>query len=142
MSAESYTVAEAAKVLQRSAKRVRQMLQEGKLTALPDTEPVRIGAQQVHELREALRDKPKRQRREAASTGLTAEDVRALVEELTRPTLRALEANRELAEKVEAALRDELAAERAERQRLQNELEALRAQPTTEPERRKFLGLF
>ena len=142
MSAESYTVAEAAKVLQRSAKRVRQMLQEGKLTALPDTEPVRIGAQQVHELREALRDKPKRQRREPAGTGLTAEDVRALVEELTRPTLRALEANRELAEKVEAALRDELAAERAERQRLQDELEALRAQPATEPERRKFLGLF
>lgn len=139
MSAESYTVAEAAKVLQRSVKRVRQMLQEGKLTALPNTDPVRIGAQEVHELREALRDKPKRQRREPAGTGLTAEDVRALVEELTRPTLRALEANRELAEKVEGALRDELAAERAERQRLQAELDALRATPTA-PERKKFLG--
>lgn len=141
MSADSYTVAEAAKVLQRSAKRVRQMLQEGKLTALPDTEPVRIGAQQVHELREALRDKPKRERREPAGTGLTAEQVAAMVEELTRPTLRALEANKELAEKVEGMLREELAAERAERQRLQDELDALRAQPA-EAERRKFLGLF
>lgn len=141
MSADSYTVAEAAKVLQRSAKRVRQMLQEGKLTALPDTEPVRIGAQQVHELREALRDKPKRERREPAGTGLTAEQVAAMVEELTRPTLRALEANKELAEKVEGMLREELAAERAERKRLQDQLDALRAQPA-EAERRKFLGLF
>lgn len=140
MSADTYTVAEAAKVLQRSVKRVRQMLQEGKLTAVPDSDPVRIGAQQVHELREALRDKPKRQRREPAGTGLSAEQVAAMVEELTRPTLRALEANKELAEKVEGMLRDELAAERAERQRLQAELDALRAAPPTAPERKKFLG--
>lgn len=140
MSADTYTVAEAAKVLQRSPKRVRQMLREGKLTALPDTEPQRISAQEVHELREALRaqgTRPGPQRQ--AATGLTHEQVVALVEELQRPMVRALEANREAAEKVETMLRDELAAERAERQRLQAQLDELR---DTEPERRKFLGLF
>lgn len=140
MSAESYTVAEAAKVLQRSPKRVRQMLREGKLTGLPNIEPLRISAEEVHTLREALRSQgPRPGPQRAAPTGLTYEQVRELVEELTRPTLRALEANKEAAEKVEAALRDELAAERAERQRIQAELDALRS---GEPERKKFLGLF
>ena len=128
MSAESYTVAEAAKVLQRSPKRVRQMLREGKLAALEGTEPQRIAAEQVHTLREALRAQPQRTGpKPAQPAGLTYAQVRELVEELTRPAMRALEATQQNAEKVEAALREELAAERAERQRLPAEAEELRA---------------
>lgn len=134
---ESYTVAEAAKVLQRSPKRVRQMLREGKLAALEATDPVRIGAEEVHRLRDSLRSGGSRPGPKPQQSP-DSEVLRALVEELAemRRELRAITARQtEETAKVEAALRDELAAERAERQRVEAELAALQAQP-----RRKFLG--
>lgn len=142
MPGDSYTVSEAAKVLQRSPKRVRQILREGKLAAIPGSEPVRIPAADVHALRDVLRSQgPRTGPKPQPAAGLTYEQVRELVEELTRPALRALEATQETAEKVEAALRDELAAERAERSRLQAELDALRTAADTQASRKKFLGI-
>lgn len=136
---DTYTVAEAAKVLQRSPKRVRQMLREGKLAALPNTDPQRIAAEQVHALREALRTQgPRTGPKPQQPAGLTYEQVRELVEELTRPAMRALEATQQNAERVEATLREELAAERAERLRLQAEAERLQQELEAKTQPRKW----
>jgi hypothetical protein len=143
----SYSAAEAAQVLGRSIKRVRQQIQEGKLELVPDSDPVRVTAQSVHELRDTLRTQGAKPGRAPASTGLTFEQVKELVESLTTKALEAsqseraaLEAQRE---KIEAALRAELDQTRAELMQtqarqadLEQELATVRAAPTEEPRRR------
>lgn len=126
MSAESYTVAEAAKVLGRSTKRVRQMLTEGKLEALPDTQPVRLAAQQVNDLRAELRTQGARPGPAPQQTGLTFAQVKELVESLTTKALEAGASERAAAERArdatEEALRNELAEARARAQQLEAQL--------------------
>lgn len=114
------------------------MLREGKLAALEGTDPVRVSAEEVHRLRDSLRSGGSRTGPRPQQSP-DSELLRALVEELAemRRELRAITARQsEETAKVEAALKDELAAERAERLRVEAELEALKAQPP----RRKFLG--
>lgn len=143
----TYTAAEAAQVLGRSIKRVRQQIQEGKLEIVPDSDPIRVTAQSVHELRDTLRTQGTKPGRAPASTGLTFEQVKELVESLTTKALEAsqseraaLEAQRE---KIEAALRAELDQTRAELMQtqaktaeLEQELATVKATPTEEPRRR------
>lgn len=148
---DTYTVAEAAKVLGRTPKRVRQMLAEGKLSALPDTEPVRVAQAEVIALRDALRaggGRPGPAPRPAV-TGLTLEDVRALVEMMTAKALEASAADRANADaardRAEQMLRDALAEERLKREQAEAEARSLRERldaqavaPTVVPRRRWF----
>ena len=84
MSLESYSVSQAAKIIGRSTKRVRQMITENKLTPTPDTHPLQIPAQQIHEMREQLK---KPSLHTGQGTGLTFEQVKELVETFTRKAL-------------------------------------------------------
>jgi len=84
MSLESYSVSQAAKIIGRSTKRVRQMITENKLTPTPDTHPLQIPAQQIHEMREQLK---KPGLHTGQGTGLTFEQVKELVETFTRKAL-------------------------------------------------------
>ena len=129
MSADSYTVTEAAKVLGRSTKRVRQMLAEGKLVALPDTQPVRLAAEQVNSLRNALRTQGPRTGPTPQPTGLTFEQVQALVDTLTTKALEAAASDRAAADRTrdaaEEALRNELAEARARALTLEAQMQAM-----------------
>lgn len=142
-----YTAAEAAQVLGRSVKRVRQMIQEGKLEAVPDSDPVRVTAQSVHELRDSLRTQGTKPGRAPNSTGLTFEQVKELVETLTTKALEVSQSERAALEamrdKTENALRAELDQTRAELTQtqaqaaeLQQELATVKATPSQEPRRR------
>jgi len=84
MSLESYSVSQAAKIIGRSTKRVRQMITENKITPIPDTHPLQIPAQQIHEMREQLK---KPSLHTGQGTGLTFEQVKELVETFTRKAL-------------------------------------------------------
>lgn len=55
---DTYTVAEAAKVLGRSVKRVRQLIADGTLTVVPGSSPQRVPADQVRARRTAQRTAP------------------------------------------------------------------------------------
>ena len=138
MSEGTYTVTEAAKVLQRSPKRVRQMIREGKLTALPNMDPQRIAAEEVHTLREALRAQGPRPGPAPQPTGLTFEQVLTLVDTLTTKAIEAAASDRAAADRArddaEDALRTALAEERAKTVTLQAQLEA------AEAKRRKWWG--
>ena len=129
MSQDSYTVTEAAKVLGRSTKRVRQMLAEGKLVALPDTQPVRLAAEQVNSLRNALRNQGPRTGPTPQPTGLTFEQVQALVDTLTTKALEAAASDRAAADRTrdaaEEALRNELAEARARALTLEAQMQAM-----------------
>lgn len=138
MSEGTYTVTEAAKVLQRSPKRVRQMIREGKLSALPDMEPQRVAAEEVHLLREVLRTQGTRPGPAPQTTGLTFEQVLTLVDTLTTKAIEAAASDRAAADRArddaEEALRNALAEERAKTVTLQAQLEA------AEAKRRKWWG--
>ena len=143
----TYTAAQAAQVLGRSVKRVRQMIQEGKLEAVPDSEPIRLTAQSVHELRDTLRTQGTKPGRAPTAAGLSFEQVKELVETMTTKALEASQAERAALEamrdKTENALRAELDQTRAELMQtqaqaaeLQQELATAKATPTEEPRRR------
>lgn len=143
----TYTAAEAAKALGRSVKRVRQMIQEGKLEAVPDSEPIRLTAQSVHELRSTLRTQGTKPGRAPTATGLTFEQVIEMIDNITTKALEASQVERAALEamrdKTENALRAELDQTRAElmqtqarQAELQQELATAKAAPTEEPRRR------
>lgn len=130
-SPDTYTVAEAAKVLSRTPKRVRQMIGEGKLHPIEGGDVARLPMAQVHALRDQLRT-PSTPGPKAATTGLTIADVMALVDQLTT---KALEANAEDRARLEAArtqadelMRESFAQERQRADALEAEVKALRAQ--------------
>lgn len=143
----SYTAAQAAQVLGRSVKRVRQQIQEGKLEVIPDSEPVRVTAESVHKLRDTLRTQGTKPGRAPAANGLTFEQVKELVETLTTKALEAAQSERAaveaMREKTEAALRAELDQTRAELTQtqaktaeLEQELATVKATPAQESRRR------
>ena len=145
-----YTAAQAAQALGRSVKRVRQMIQEGKLETVPDSEPIRVTAQSVHELRDTLRGQGTRPGRAPSPVGLTFEQVQQLVETLTTKALEAAQSERaalnEMREKTEQALRAELDQTRAELMQtqarqadLEQELKQVKAAPEV-TSRRRFWG--
>jgi hypothetical protein len=131
----SYTAAQAAQVLGRSVKRVRQMIQEGKLDQLLDREPVEVTAQSVHELRDALKSQGPRPGRVPASTGWTYEQVKDMVDTMTTRALEMSQAERASLmrerDNTEKALRDELDQTRAQVTQLRAQLEQV---PTQAPE--------
>jgi len=143
----SYSAAEAAQALGRSVKRVRQMIQEAKLEVVPDSDPIRVTSQSVHELRDTLRTQGAKPGRAPTTTGLTFEQVMKMIDNFTSKQLEASQSERAaleaMREKTEQALRAELDQTRAELMQtqaqaaeLQQELATVRATPTEEPRRR------
>ena len=127
--ADSYTVAEAARVIGRTPQRVRQMLSEGKMHAIPNTHPLRIPAEEVHTSRAAAR-RTNTHRSGPKPDGLSLEEVMALVERLTTRALAAsneqMTAAQAARDRAEEILRESLAEERARRERAEEEATALR----------------
>lgn len=128
---------EAAQVLKRSGKRVRQMLAEGKLVAIPGETPTRIPAAAVIELAKSLGSRgPKPGPKPAAESDVIAAlaELTALVNELRREQ-KAITEQAATNWRTEKELRDALAAERAERERLELEVRQLSERPS-----RNFFG--
>lgn len=126
--AETYTVAEAARVLKRTPKRVRQMLKEGKLAPVEGPPPVRIAAADVLAFRDTHRSK---QPGPPRSTGLTYEQVLALIEAVSMKAIEAasgeLKAALAVRDDAEGLLRQAISEERAGRLRAEAQAEELRA---------------
>lgn len=137
---DTYTAAEAAKVIGVTVKRVRQMIAEGKLHPVPGIPgPLRVPMVEAHELRTRRRQGP-------APSGPRSGTVS--VEEITRLLEKALEGQRQLIEaetarahaardRAEELLRTAHAEERARRIELEAEIAELRAQLI---ERRRWWG--
>jgi len=146
VTGEDYNVREAAQVLGRSVKRVRQMITEGKLEQVADIEPIRVTAGSVHEMRDSLRSqgiKPGRSTTAAAGGLMTFAQVEALVAQLTAPTNRALELmdSRQAAldlerRQVEEALRETVAQQAATIAQLEQQLTQPRE---ASPQKRRWL---
>jgi hypothetical protein len=151
---ETYTVEEAAKVLDRTPGRVRQMLRAGDLSGEhqdgDERKPWRVHKWSAHALRDRLRDEATavergpseatRTPREARRSPETAADLFRVVQDLQRE-LGRVEGRLQITETAESTLRQELEREReraeteraradAERERvedLRRELEAERS---------------
>jgi hypothetical protein len=139
----SYTVAEAAKVVQRSTKRIRQLIAEGRLTPLEGTHPVRLPAEAVHALRDELRTQGGRPGPKPQPQGMTEDAVRTLVRELIEGQRELVTAERQRADeardRAEEILRDALAEERLRREAAEREAAELREALAEESKRR---GIF
>ncbi len=125
MSLDSYSVAQTAKLLQRSTKRVRQMITENKLVPIPDIKPIQIPAQQVHDLREQYKN-PSTRAAAQQGTGLTFEQVKELVESFTQKALESATAQQQQAQQLQQQqaqeLKTELEAEREKVRALEQQL--------------------
>jgi excisionase family DNA binding protein len=123
----TYSAAQAAKLLGVSERRVRQLVEEGRLPADRDDEGrLRLAQEPVHAERNRRRTEARRKqaRKEAPATAGTASpvdgaagiDLEALIARITAAVLpRAIEAASSTHRAVEAQLSDALAAERAAR---------------------------
>lgn len=140
MAAESYSVAEAALIIGRSEKRVRQLLAEGVLQAVPSSRPIRVYAEGVHRQREL--------RKGSAPTASTSEGLEALLAAAAALTRPAIEAERRAHEdalaardRVEVALRESLAAAQARAVQAEAKLAELEAATSkAKRKRRKAKG--
>jgi excisionase family DNA binding protein len=117
MSQDTYTPTEASKLLGVSTKRVRQLVDEGKLEGVPDSKPLRIKAESVHNERES------RGTKKPESSGLlTLSEISFLIDQAReageRSALLAITAR----EESEKYLREALAQEQAERKQAQEKL--------------------
>ena len=125
MSLESYSVTQAAKLLGRSTKRVRQMITEKKLAPIPDSHPLQIPAQQIHDMREQIKTHGARPAAQQG-TGLTFEQVKELVESFTQKALEsglaAQQQATDLQQQQALELRQELEAERQKVRALEQQL--------------------
>jgi putative protein kinase ArgK-like GTPase of G3E family len=125
VSLDSYSVAQTAKLLQRSTKRVRQMITENKLVPIPDIKPIQIPAQQVHDLREQYKN-PSTRAAAQQGTGLTFEQVKELVESFTQKALESATAQQQQAQQLQQQqaqeLKTELEAEREKVRALEQQL--------------------
>jgi excisionase family DNA binding protein len=134
---ETLTIAQAAKRLNRTAKRVRQMVQEGKLVAVAGSDVTRVRLADVDALARELetreaRGQVQRTGPRPVAQGWTYEQVVEFVDRQTRLAIEATESanSRAIAamEASEKMLRDALDQERAQRQMAEQEAEQLRQQ--------------
>lgn len=133
---DSYSVAEAARVIGRSPKRVRQLIEAGSLPTVPDSSPVRIPAEAVHREREKRRDPAPSTPGPKPDPERVTLDLATLLDyarETSRLAIETTVADREAAQeahrRVEETLRESLAeararAESAERRAVEAEVKA------------------
>lgn len=117
---DSYTVAEAARIIGRSPKRVRQLIEAGALPTVANSVPVRIPAEAVHREREKRRDPSPSTPGPKPDPERVTLDLATLLDyarETSRLAIEATNADREAAQaaahRVEAALTESLAEARA-----------------------------
>lgn len=126
MPRDSYSTAEAAKVLGLSERRVRQLISEGKLAAKRDSEGnLRLGQETVHAERRRRRGGGKTTGRKAAAApaaSALALDAEALAETVAVTVTRAIEGQLQITQKAESLLRQELDEERAKRRQAEEQL--------------------
>lgn len=121
--ADTYTVADTAKALRLSQKRVRQLLSEGKLTEV-SRNPVRIEAREVIALKVA-RDRAGQGKSHTPTVAQPlAAEIQSLIDTINQNTQRALTALEQASEMKETALREQIANLQAERDQLKADLEA------------------
>jgi hypothetical protein len=141
LMADTYTVAQAAKVLDVTPKRVRQLIADGRLSVVAGTSPQRLDARAVHRHRDE-RAKQAKAKPGPSSTSSSRGPVMAVsdvLEMFRAEQARAIEAQESnfqqalaARDRVEELLRDELAQARAE-------VERLRQQQAAAPSRRGWL---
>jgi len=123
MSKDTYTATEASRLLGLSPRRVRQLVDEGELEGVPNSKPLKIHAQSVHDLRDKRKEsginKP-----EALTVDIEERIKQARLEGIAlgeRSAQLAITAR----EESEKYLRESLAEERAIRAQVQAEKEKL-----------------
>lgn len=121
MAGDTYSAADAARVLRVSERRVRQLVDDGHLDVVQE-KPLRISARSVIEERKRRERSPKPET--SAAGPMDSAQLRELVSALVSDLMPlALEGHR----RVEDSLREELAASRAEAQQLRAQLDAATA---------------
>lgn len=134
-TADTYTAAQAAQLLGVSERRVRQLVNEGKLTGDRGADgAVRVAQQAVNEERKRRRAKPagtstaKAGPRRGASGSVL--DVEQLADQVATAVGQRLQGQLEITRQAESLIRDELDAERARRIEAEAHLDAAGASLT------------
>ena len=113
MSKDTYTATEASRLLEVSPRRVRQFIAEGVLEGVPNSKPLKIRAQSVHELRD------ERKKSGTNKPQALAVEIEERVKEARLEGIALGERSAQLAitarEESEKYLREALAQEQAER---------------------------
>jgi hypothetical protein len=135
--ADTYTVAQAAKVLDVTPKRVRQLIADGRLSIVAGTSPHELDARAVHRHRDDRAKQAKAKSKPGPSSTsssrapvMAVSDVLEMFRAEQARAIEAQESNFQQAlaarDRVEQLLRDELAAARAEVERLRQQSESRR----------------
>ena len=120
---DTYTVAQTAKVLDLSQKRVRQLLTEGKLKEV-SRNPVQISQAEVIALKETRAKSGQGKSYAPTPAQPLAQEIQALIDTINQNTQRALTALEQASEMKETALREQIANLQQERDQLKADLEA------------------
>jgi hypothetical protein len=120
---DTYTVAQSAKVLDLSQKRVRQLLTEGKLTEV-SRNPVQVSQAEVISLKQTREKSGLGKSYTPSAAQPLAQEIQALIDTINQNTQRALTALEQASEMKETALREQIANLQAERDQLKADLEA------------------
>lgn len=127
-TADTYTAAQAAQLLGVSERRVRQLVNEGKLAGKRGEDGIiRVAQQAVNEERKRRRSKPAaatatrepRSRRAASAPDV---DVEQFADRVATAVGQRLQGQLEITRQAESLVRDELSAERAARVEAENRL--------------------
>lgn len=126
---DSYTAREAARVIGRSERLVRQLAKTGRLEVV-SIEPLRVSQESVHRERSSRRAKPADKKSETAAAGITPEQLEQIVSRAVSVAIaevmpRMLESRDDIERRTNA----ELAAARQEIEQLRQELTKSKNEP-------------
>lgn len=153
---DTYTAAEAARVIGVSERRVRQLVEDGRIKRANADGPLRLAAESVHRERESKRGRApsevysgqaRRVRKGSGEGSVTVEQLLELAERITdRSLTRALEsaqadrdAARAAADRVEQMLTEQIAAERIRTEQALERVRTLEAELAAASSKRKRL---
>ena len=145
--AEGYRVADAARVLGVSPKRVRQLIQEGRLPVVEGSSPMAVEVEAVHRERERRKSRPASTpgpQPTPAAVAVSVEDLLAYAERITARALDAAMADRRAADaardQAEDLLRASLAEATQRAEAAEAEAQELRERLASKPWKRKGKG--
>jgi len=117
---DSYTAREAAKVIGRSERLVRQLVKTGRLEVV-STEPLRVSQESVHRERSSRRAKP--EKKAETSAGITPEQLEKIVSRAVSVAIaEVMPRMLETRDDIEKRMAAELAAARQEVEQLKKDL--------------------
>jgi hypothetical protein len=145
--AEGYRVADAARVLGVSPKRIRQLIQEGRLPVVEGSSPMAVEVEAVHRERERRKSRPASTpgpQPTPAAVAVSVEDLLAYAERITARALDAAMADRRAADaardQAEDLLRASLAEATQRAEAAEAEAQELRERLASKPWKRKGKG--